>query len=80
MTFYLIFGLILLIGLWTITSYNSLVKRKIRAREAWSDIEIQLKRRYNLIPNLVATIKGYTSHERETLEKVVQARNQTMEA
>ncbi len=68
-------GAIAVIGM-----YNSLIKLKNRVDEAWSDIDVQLKRRYDLIPNLVETVKGYAGHERETLEKVVQARNMAMAA
>jgi LemA protein len=60
--------------------YNSLVKLRERADGAWADVDVQLKRRYDLIPNLVETVKGYASHEQETLEKVVQARNAAMTA
>lgn len=60
--------------------YNSLIKLKNRVDEAWSDIDVQLKRRHDLIPNLVETVKGYAAHEKETLEKVVQARNMAMQA
>ncbi len=65
---------------WLIAIYNGLIKSKNRVEEAWSDIDVQLKRRYNLIPNLVETVKGYAAHEKETLEKVVQARNAAMSA
>ena len=58
--------------------YNSLVQKRVRCREAWSQIDVQLKRRYDLIPNLVETVKGYMAHERETLEAVIQARNQAV--
>lgn len=68
------------IVIWIIAVYNGLIKSKNRAEEAWSDIDVQLKRRHNLIPNLVETVKGYASHEKETLEKVVQARNMAMQA
>lgn len=61
-----------------ISMYNGLIRLKNRVDEAWSDIDVQLKRRYDLIPNLIETVKGYASHERETLEKVVQARNIAM--
>jgi LemA protein len=60
--------------------YNSLVKLRERADGAWADVDVQLKRRYDLIPNLVETVKGYASHEQETLEKVVQSRNAAMTA
>ena len=60
--------------------YNSLVRLRNRVKNAWSQIDVQLKRRYDLIPNLVETAKGYLKHERETLEKVVQARNMAMGA
>jgi LemA protein len=60
--------------------YNGLIRLKNRVEEAWSDIDVQLKRRYDLIPNLVETVKGYAKHEAETLEKVVQARNMAMGA
>lgn len=60
--------------------YNSLVSGRNRTKEAWADIELQLKRRYDLIPNLVNTVKGYASHESGTLEKVIEARNSAMAA
>lgn len=60
--------------------YNSLIRLKNRVDEAWSDIDVQLKRRYDLIPNLVETVKGYAAHERETLERVTEARNAAMAA
>lgn len=63
-----------------ISLYNGLVKAKNQADESWSNIDTQLKRRYDLIPNLVETVKGYASHEKETLEKVIQARNNAMSA
>ena len=65
-----VFVLFMLIGI-----YNSLVQKRVRCREAWSQIDVQLKRRYDLIPNLVETVKGYAAHEKETLERVIQARN-----
>ena len=65
--------LIFLIGV-----YNGLIRLKNRTQEAWSDIDVQLKRRYDLIPNLVETVKGYASHEAQTFEKVVEARNAAM--
>jgi LemA protein len=63
-----------------IFTYNRFIKLVTRAKEAWSDISVQMKRRYDLIPNLVETVKGYASHEQETLEKVIEARNMAMQA
>ncbi len=60
--------------------YNSLIKLKNRVEEAWSDIDVQLKRRYDLIPNLISTVKGYAKHEEGTLTKVTEARNNAMKA
>ena len=68
------------IVLWAIGVYNGLIKLKNRTDEAWSDIDVQLKRRYNLIPNLVETVKGYATHERELFEKVTKARANAMNA
>ena len=68
------------IVLWTILAYNRLITLKNRAKEAWSDIDVQLKRRYNLIPNLVETVKGYAAHERGVFEKVTEARTRAMGA
>jgi LemA protein len=72
--------IIVAIALWLTVIYNGLIKLKNRANEAWSDIDVQLKRRYDLIPNLIETVKGYAKHESETLEKVIQARNKAMNA
>jgi len=60
--------------------YNGLVRLRVQCENAWADIDVQLKRRYDLIPNLVETVKGYAAHERETLEGVVSARNRAMTA
>jgi LemA protein len=62
------------IGLWLMGSYNSLVPLRQAVKNAWSQIDVQLKRRHDLIPNLVATVKGYATHEKETLERVIAAR------
>lgn len=67
--------IVLIIGIY-ITAYNGLQKAKVYTEEAWSQIDVQLKRRNDLIPNLVETVKGYAKHESETLEKVVSLRNQ----
>jgi LemA protein len=70
----------LLIVIWGIGIYNRLVSQRVETENAWSQIDVQLKRRYDLIPNLVQTVKGYAAHEQQTLERVVQARNQAMAA
>ncbi|MCZ6771087.1 MAG: LemA family protein, partial [Proteobacteria bacterium] len=75
---YILIGLGVLIALYVIVTYNGLVSLKNRVAEAWSDIEVQMKVRYNLIPNLVETVKGYMGHERETLESVTRARGEAM--
>jgi LemA protein len=66
--------------LWLAGSFNALVRSRNRVKEAWSDIDVQLKRRYDLIPNLVETVKGYASHESQVFERVVQARSAAMGA
>ena len=66
--------------IWVAVIYNSLVALRNRSKEAWSDIDVQLKRRYDLIPNLVETVKGYAGHERELFEKVTQARANALSA
>ena len=68
-------AVVLLIVLFVVAIYNGLVQKRIRCQEAWSQIDVQLKRRYDLIPNLVETVKGYAAHERGTLEAVIAARN-----
>ena len=65
---------------WLIGAYNGLVSDRRQTMNAWSQIDVQLKRRYDLIPNLVETVKGYMKHEQETLEKVIQARNRAVSA
>lgn len=77
---YIVLGVLALIVLWVIVAYNGFVSLRNRAREAWSDIEVQMKRRYDLIPNLVETVKGYAAHERQVLEGVTQARTAAMGA
>jgi LemA protein len=66
--------------LWAISVYNGLVQGRNRVKNGWAQIDVQLKRRFDLIPNLVETVKGYAKHEQETLEKVIQARNAALGA
>jgi len=82
MEMYLIIILVVLvaIGLWIAMIYNGLIKLKVRTNEAWSDIDVQLKRRYDLIPNLINTVKGYATHEKELFENVTKARANAMNA
>ncbi len=68
------------LGLFVILTYNALVKLREQVDGAWADIDVQLKRRHDLIPNLVEAVKGYATHERETLEEVIRARNQAVSA
>jgi LemA protein len=77
---WIFFGLIAALVIWAITIYNGLVALRNRFKNAFSQIDVQLKRRYDLIPNLVETAKGYLKHERETLEAVIKARNQAVTA
>ena len=80
MTTLIIIAILVIIAFAAVGIYNGLVKLRNTSEQAWSDVDVQLKRRYDLIPNLVETVKGYASHEKETFEKVVQARNQAMGA
>ena len=75
---YIILGIVVVIVGWVAASYNGFIRLRTRAEEAWSDIDVQLKRRYDLIPNLIETVKGYMTHERETLESVTNARTTAM--
>lgn len=75
----ILLGVVALLAFWLIGMYNNFVKLIARSEEAWSDIEVQLKRRYDLIPNLVETVKGYAKHEEGTLMKVTEARNMAMQ-
>ena len=77
---WLILGIVVVVGLWMMFSYNRFVQLVNRVKEAWSDIDVQLKRRYDLIPNLVETVKGYAAHESGTLEKVTEMRTRAMNA
>ncbi|MEX0930404.1 MAG: LemA family protein [Candidatus Paceibacterota bacterium] len=77
---YLIIGVVVLFVLWAIWAYNRFIKLVNRTDEAWADIDVQLKRRYDLIPNLVSTVQGYAAHEKETFQNVTEARTQAMQA
>ena len=79
-TTYIILLIIGLTVLWLIWVYNSLIRKRNRVDEAWSDIEVQLKRRYDLIPNVLETVKGYASYEQSVFQKVTEARTQAMGA
>jgi LemA protein len=80
MSGYILLGILVVFVFWFIFGYNKFITLINRAKEAWSDIDVQLKRRYDLIPNLVNTVKGYAKHENETFEKVTQARTEAMGA
>lgn len=73
-------GLIALIGLWLLGAYNGLVSLRQRGKQAFADVNVQLKQRHDLIPNLVETVKGYATHEKSTLEDVIRARNAAVSA
>ena len=73
-------GVVLVVGLWLISSYNSMVKLRNMVRNSWAQIDVQLKRRFDLVPNLVETVKGYAAHEKDVLEKVTQARSMVQSA
>lgn len=75
-----VLGLVVVLGLYVAATYNSLVKLRNRVDEAWSDITVQLKRRADLIPALVETVKGYASHEKDVFEQVTRARAETISA
>jgi LemA protein len=68
-------GIVVVLAFWLAVAYNGLVRDRNRVDNAWSQVDVQLKRRYDLIPNVVETVKGYASHERQTFESVTQARN-----
>ena len=77
---WVILGILVVIAFVLIGMYNGLVRLKVQVDNAWADIDVQLKRRYDLIPNLVETVKGYAGHEKGTLEAVINARNRAMTA
>ncbi|HYE59822.1 MAG TPA: LemA family protein [Candidatus Kapabacteria bacterium] len=77
---YIVLGIIAVLLLWVVGVYNGLITLRNRTQEAWSDIDVQLKRRHDLIPNLVNSVKGYMTHEKDLLENITKARSQAMEA
>ena len=80
MIWWIILGLLVLIGLWMISIYNRLIKLRNRVSDQWAQVDVQLKRRSDLVPNLVETVKGYAKHEKETLNAVIEARNKFKKA
>jgi len=79
-TIIIVLAVVFVVLLYVMVVYNGLITLRNRVKEAWSDIDVQLKRRYDLIPNLVETVKGYASHEKETFNKVIEARSKAMSA
>lgn len=75
----ILIGIVIVVALWTVYAYNRFVRFVNRAKEAWADIDVQLKRRYDLIPNLVNTVKGYAKHEESALSKVTETRAKAMQ-
>lgn len=75
---YVVVAIVVLVGLYVVVTYNGLIRRRNRIDNAWAQIDVQLQRRYDLIPNLLETVKGYAAHERELFERVTQARTQAM--
>ena len=80
MSIWILLGVVVVLAFWAMSIYNRLVQLRNRFKNAFAQIDVQLKRRYDLIPNLVETAKGYMKHERETLEAVIKARNQAVTA
>src|SRR5688572_2284127 len=80
MWIWVLIGILALVLIGSIAIYNTLVSLRQQTSNAWGQIDVQLKRRYDLIPNLVETVKGYMAHEKDTLERVIQARNQALSA
>ena len=79
-TLYIIIAVAVALVLYLVFKYNGFISLKTRTQEAWADIDVQLKRRYDLIPNLVNTVKGYATHESGTFEKITEARSKAMQA
>ena len=80
MSGWILLGLLVLLVFFVVSTYNRLVRLRVQAENAWADIDVQLKRRHDLIPNVVQTVKGYAEHEQDTLEQVVEARSRAMQA
>ncbi len=77
---WVLLALTVIVVLWAISSYNGFVQMNVRADSSWSDMDVQMKRRYDLIPNLVETVKGYASHEQKVFQQVTEARSKAMQA
>src|SRR5258708_14436649 len=77
---WIVLAVIVLFGVFLVGMYNSLVQLRVRSESAWSDIDVQLKRRHDLIPNLVETVKGYAAHEKSTFEDIAKFRSMAMQA
>ena len=77
---WVVLGLLALLVFFVVVTYNRLVRLRVQTENAWADIDVQLKRRHDLIPNLVETVKGYASHEQETFDAVIEARSRAMSA
>ena len=75
---FVIWGIVFVAGIWFISTYNSLTALRLRVQNAWQQINVQLKRRYDLIPNLMESVKGYMQYEQDTLQKVIDARSKAM--
>ncbi|HWP61412.1 MAG TPA: LemA family protein [Candidatus Paceibacterota bacterium] len=80
MIMWILLAIVVIIAIWFAAAYNAFVRLTQRVKEAWSDIDVQLKRRYDLVPNLVETVKGYAAHEAGTLQKVTEMRTRAMNA
>jgi LemA protein len=80
MVLVIVLAIVAIVAMWAIVSYNGLIRGRNQVENAWSQIDVQLKRRIDLIPNLVETVKGYAAHEKETLDAVIKARNEAMAA
>lgn len=75
---FVIWGVVFVLGIWIISTYNALTALQLRVQNAWRQIDVQLRRRYDLIPNLVETVRGYLQYEQDTLEKVIEARSRAI--